>query len=154
MIDIRTGDRDWDAAFALSQNAAFELLFPPNEHLPNSSIVSVRGPDHGYSPKGDGTDYPASWNGQTPFEAYYLDSVLPVSSAAFELFRNFLALQDEEGIDRWKTITLGPARKIPRCADPGQPGLEILRKVGRSQIHYPIFPTAPEIFLGLVFTRL
>ena len=98
MIDIRTGDRDWDAAFALSQNAAFELLFPPNEHLPNSSIVSVRGPDYGYSPKGDGTDYPASWNGQTPFDAYYLDSVLPVSSASFELFRNFLALQDEEGM--------------------------------------------------------
>jgi hypothetical protein len=98
MIDIRTGDRDWDAAFALSQNAAFGLLFPPNEYLPNSSIVSVRGPDHGYSPKGDGTDYPASWNGQTPFEAYYLDSVLPVSSAAPDLLMNFLAIQNEAGM--------------------------------------------------------
>ena len=97
-IDIRTGDRDWDAAFALSQNAAFGLLFPPNEQLPNTSLVSVRGPDHGYSPKGDGTDYPASWNGQTPFEAYYLDSVLPVSSAASDLFENFLAVQNEEGM--------------------------------------------------------
>jgi hypothetical protein len=58
----------------------------------------VRGPDYGYSPKGDGTDYPASWNGQTPFDAYYLDSVLPASSAAMDLFKNFLAIQDEEGM--------------------------------------------------------
>jgi hypothetical protein len=98
MIDIRTGDRDWDAAFALSQTGAFRLFFPPNEHLPNPSIVSVRGPDNGYSPKGDGTDYPASWNGQTPYEAYYLASVLPVSSAAQDLFGNFLAVQNEEGM--------------------------------------------------------
>jgi hypothetical protein len=97
-IDIRTGDRDWDAAFALSQNAAFGLLFPPNEVLPNTSLVSVRGPDYGYSPKGDGTDYPASWNGQTPFEAYYLDSVLPASPASMDLFKNFLAIQDQEGM--------------------------------------------------------
>jgi hypothetical protein len=98
MLDIHTGDRDWDAAFALSQNAANGLLFPSNESLPSPSIVSVRGPDYGYSPKGDGTDYPASWNGQTPFEAYYLDSVLPVSPPAMYLFKNFLAVQDEEGM--------------------------------------------------------
>jgi hypothetical protein len=97
-IDIRTGDLDWDAAFAFSQTAANGLLFPPNEHLPNPSLVSVRGPDYGYSPKGDGTDYPASWNGQTPFEAYYLESVLPASPSAWDLFKNFLAVQDEEGM--------------------------------------------------------
>ncbi|MGE5462938.1 MAG: MGH1-like glycoside hydrolase domain-containing protein, partial [Syntrophothermus sp.] len=97
-IDIRTGDRDWDAAFALSQSAAFGMVFPPNEHLPNPSVVSVRGPDYGYSPKGDGTDYPTSWNGQTPFEAYYLASVLPASSAAMDLFKNFLVVQNEEGL--------------------------------------------------------
>jgi hypothetical protein len=96
-VEIHTGDRDWDAALALSQSAAFRLFFPPNEHLPNSSIVSVRGPDHGYSPKGDGTDYPASWNGQTPFDSYYLASVLPVSSLAKDLFRNFQVVQKEDG---------------------------------------------------------
>src|SRR5512138_305559 len=57
-IDIRTGDKDWDAAFALSQSAAFRLFFPPDTHLPCPSNVSARGPDNGYSPKGDGTDYP------------------------------------------------------------------------------------------------
>ncbi|HNQ95795.1 MAG TPA: hypothetical protein PKK96_11995 [Anaerolineales bacterium] len=96
-IDIRTADKEWDAAFALSQSAAFGLFFPPNEHLPNPSIVSSRGPDNGYSPKGDGADYPASWNGQSPFDAYYLSDVLPASQAARDLLKNFLAVQNEDG---------------------------------------------------------
>jgi hypothetical protein len=96
-IDIRTGDKDWDAAFALSQSAAFGLFFAPDTHLPCPSAVSVRGPDNGYSPKGDGTDYPTSWNGQTPFDAYYLSSVLPVSETAQDLLENFLAIQKEDG---------------------------------------------------------
>ncbi len=98
MIDIRTGDKNWDAAFALSQTAAFGLFFPPNDHLPYPSIVSSRRPDHGYSPKGDGTDYPSSWNGQTPLEAYYLAEVLPASQAAQDLLKNFLAIQKEDGL--------------------------------------------------------
>jgi len=97
-IDIRTGDKDWDAAFALSQSAAFGLFFAPDTHLPCPSVVAVRGPDNGYSPKGDGTDYPASWNGQTPFDAYFLSSVLPASEAAQDLLENFLSIQKEDGL--------------------------------------------------------
>jgi len=96
-IDIHTADKDWDAAFALSQTAAFGLFFPPNEHLPNPSIVSARGPDNGYSPKGDGSDYPASWNGQSPLDSYYLASVLPASQPAQDMLKNFLAIQNENG---------------------------------------------------------
>jgi len=96
-IDIRTGDKDWDAALRLSQNVAFGLFFAPDTHLPCPSSVSVRGPDNGYSPKGDGTDYPTSWNGQTPFDAYYLSSVLPASDAAQDLLENFLAIQKDDG---------------------------------------------------------
>jgi hypothetical protein len=96
-IDIHTGDKDWDAAFALSQCAGYSLLFPPNQHLPKMSFVSARGPDNGYSPKGDGTDYPASWSGQTPLEAYYLASVLPASQAARDALRNFLSAQKADG---------------------------------------------------------
>ncbi|MBV6450591.1 MAG: hypothetical protein MHPDNHAH_01315 [Anaerolineales bacterium] len=96
-IDIRTADKEWDAAFALSQSTAFGLFFPSNEHLPNPSIVSSRGPDNGHSPRGDGSDYPASWNGQSPFDAYYLADVLPASQAAQDLLKNFLAAQNENG---------------------------------------------------------
>jgi hypothetical protein len=96
-INIQTGDKDWDAAFVLSQKLAFAMFFAPDTHLPCPSAVAVRGPDNGYSPNGDGTDYPVSWNGQTPFDAYYLSSVLPVSSAARDLLENFLAIQTEDG---------------------------------------------------------
>jgi hypothetical protein len=96
-IDIRIGDKDWDAAFALSQSAAFGLFFPPNTHLPNPSLVSARGPDNGYSPKGDGTDYPAAWNGQSALEAYYLAEILPGAQTAQDLLMNFLAIQTENG---------------------------------------------------------
>jgi hypothetical protein len=96
-VDIRTGDREWDAAFAFSQAAGFGLFFAPDTKLPCPSAVSVRGPDNGYSPRGDGTDYPASWNGQSPFDAYYLSSVLPVSEAAQGMLENFLAVQKEDG---------------------------------------------------------
>jgi hypothetical protein len=96
-IDIRTADKEWDAAFAFSQSAAFGLFFPPNQYLPNPSLVSSRGPDNGHSPKDDGTDYPASWNGQSPFDAYYLKDVLPAAPAAQDVLKNFLAVQNEDG---------------------------------------------------------
>jgi hypothetical protein len=96
-IDIHTGDKDWDAAFALSQSAAFGLFLPPNTPLPCPSIVSARGPDHGYSSKGDGSDYPSSWSGQTPLEAYYLASILPACKTEQDLLENFLAIQSEDG---------------------------------------------------------
>ena len=96
-IDIRTGDRDWDAALALSQCAGFGLLLPSNKDLPHSSFVSARQPDNGYSPKGDGTDYPSSWNGQSPLEAYYLANVLPASQIAQDTLKNFITIQQEDG---------------------------------------------------------
>ena len=97
-IEIHTSDPDWDTALAFSQNAAFNLFFPANDNLPHPSFVQMRGPDQGYSRKGDGSDYPASWNGQSPLEAYYLSSVLPASpDLAQGLLHNFLASQTEDG---------------------------------------------------------
>lgn len=97
-VEIHTGDPDWDAALALSQKAAFSLLFPGDKNLPHPSFVQVRGPDQGYSRKGDGSDYPASWNGGSPLDAYYLASVLPAApNLAKGFVRNFLAIQTEDG---------------------------------------------------------
>jgi len=97
-IEIHTSDPEWDAALAFSQKTAFSLFFPANDNLPHPSFVQVRGPDQGYSRKGDGSDYPASWNGQTPLEACYLSSVLPAApKLAQGLLRNFLAVQTEDG---------------------------------------------------------
>ena len=97
-VEVRTGDPDWDAAFALSQKTAFSLFFPGNENLPNPSFVLARQPDHGYSRRADGSDYSHLWSGQSPLEAYYLASLLPgAADLAGGLLRNFLFTQDKDG---------------------------------------------------------
>jgi hypothetical protein len=97
-IDIQTGDADWDAALALSQRAALALMFRGNENLPNPTFVSTRQPDHGFSRKGDGSDYAPAWSGGTPLEAYYLSGVLPGSPGfAKDALLNFLSTQAESG---------------------------------------------------------
>ncbi len=98
VLDIRTGDPEWDAALAFSQKAAHALFFSGSEHLPNPSFVNARSIDHGYSRKGDGTDYPPSWNGQFPLEAYYIASILHgAPQVTKNLLLNFLATQDKDG---------------------------------------------------------
>ena len=98
MIDIETGNPDWDAAFAFTQNAALRSYFPASENLPNPSFVLARSPDQGFSRKGDGSDYPLGWTGQSPLEAYYLAGLLPGAPAtARGLLKNFLAAQNEDG---------------------------------------------------------
>ncbi|NOY99317.1 MAG: hypothetical protein GXP40_08995 [Chloroflexi bacterium] len=97
-VDIRTGDEAWDAALAFSQQAALRLFFGGSDHLPQPSFVLARQPDHGYSPMGDGSDYPPVWSGQPPLEAYYLASLLPgAPELGRGLLRNFLAAQAEDG---------------------------------------------------------
>jgi hypothetical protein len=102
-IDIRTGDSDWDAAFALSQKTAFGLFFGSSQHLPNPSFVLTRNADQGYSSRGDGSDYPHLWSGQPALEACTLASLLPGSpELAAGLVRNFLTTQSEDGAVDWK----------------------------------------------------
>ena len=97
-VDVETGDPDWDAAFALTQTAALRSFLPASETLPNPSFVLARAPDHGFSHKGDGTDYPLGWAGQSPLEAYALASFLPgAPQFAKGLLRNFLSTQNEDG---------------------------------------------------------
>ena len=97
-LDIRTGDLDWDATFAFSQRAALGLFFTSDEQLPNPSFVQSRQPDHGFSHKGDGRDYPPGWSGQTPLESYYLSNVIPaMPELSRGLINNFLFTQTKDG---------------------------------------------------------
>jgi hypothetical protein len=97
-IEFQTGDPEWDAALAISQNTAFSLFFPANDNLPYPSFVQVRGPDQGYSHKGDGSDYHTTWSGQSPLDTYYLCSILPVVPNLTQgLLHNFLAAQTQDG---------------------------------------------------------
>ena len=98
LLEIYTGDADWDAALAFSQKAALGLFYPASKHLPNPSFVRSRQPDGGYSHSGDGLDYPPAWNGQSPFDAWYLASLLPVAPQLKRgLLENFLSVQKQDG---------------------------------------------------------
>ncbi|HEY2981123.1 MAG TPA: hypothetical protein VGJ22_08080 [Anaerolineales bacterium] len=97
-IDIQTGDPDWDAALGFSQRAALGLFFNGNQNLPNASYVWARQPDQGFSRKGDASDYPPAWTGQTPLETYYLASLLPAATDLGKgLLKNFLSTQGADG---------------------------------------------------------
>ncbi|MBL6983213.1 MAG: hypothetical protein ISR58_18710 [Anaerolineales bacterium] len=104
LIDIETGDPDWDAAFALTQKSAFGLLCGPTDHLPHISFVNCRQPDHGHSPSGDGSDHSHLWSGQTPLEANFLTSnLLPAApKIAAGILANFLSTQEQNGFVDWK----------------------------------------------------
>lgn len=97
-VEIHTGDTQWDAALAFSQQAALRLFFSGNDNLPQPSFVLARQKDHGFSPKGDGSDYPPIWSGQPPLEAYYLANLLPGAPELNQgLLKNFLSSQTDDG---------------------------------------------------------
>lgn len=99
LVEIYTGDQDWDAALAFTQKIAYSLVFSPTPHLPSHSFVLCRQPDQGFSLRADGTDYGYLWNGQTPLEAYYLTGLILPDSIKYpkEWLNNFLTIQREDG---------------------------------------------------------
>ena len=104
MLEIETGNEDWDTALALSQKTAFSMFVGPTEHLPHRSFVLSRHPDQGYSPRGNGIDYSYLWSGQPVMEADYLTSLIVTSAPelAKEVLENFLSTQTQKGFIDWK----------------------------------------------------
>ncbi len=104
IVEIQTGDPDWDAAFTLSQKLARGLFFPAGSHLPQPSFVLSRRPDQGYSMRGDGGEYPYLWSGQSPLDAMYLTSLLLPGNVELcaGVLQNFLMTQAEDGSVDWK----------------------------------------------------
>ena len=98
-IEITTGQPDWDAALSLSQKTGLSLIFPGNQHLPHPSFVLSRLPDHGFSSRGDGSDYSHLWNGQTPQDLYYLSNILLPGNLeeAEGMLQNFVETQEQDG---------------------------------------------------------
>ena len=98
LLEIETGNPDWDLALAASQRLAFGLLHPGRPGFSNATFVRNRRPDFGYSITGDGTDFPPPWSGQTALDAYFLNSlILPggIDQAA-GIFENFLSARSAE----------------------------------------------------------
>jgi hypothetical protein len=114
LLEIFTGDADWDAALAYSQQAALASFYPASAQLPNPSFVRSRQPDCGYSHSGDGLDYPPAWNGQSPFDAWYLSSLLPVAPGLKRgLIENYLSVQVQNGSIDGRPGLAGQRAKFP-----------------------------------------
>jgi hypothetical protein len=113
LLDIETGDKDWDAAFAFAQNVALRSYVGPTAHLPHPSFIFTRNPDKGYSRKGDGSDHSWQWDGQVATEAYV--NLPQIVSAAPDLakgvIRNWHAAQAPDGFIDWKPGLAGQRNK-------------------------------------------
>ncbi len=114
MIEVHTGDHEWDLAFALSQKIATGLFVGPTSHLPAALPVLTRLPDQGYSLRRDGTDYNHLWNGLTPLDAAYLEGLLMPGGIELvkDLVRNFIAVQEESGFIDLKPGLAGQRSKL------------------------------------------
>lgn len=104
LLEIETGDKEWDAAFMFAQTVALRSYVGPTPHLPHPSFVFTRHPDKGYSRTGDGSDYNWQWDGQVATEAYVnLPQITPAApKLAQGIIRNWLAVQDASGFIDWK----------------------------------------------------
>jgi hypothetical protein len=114
LVEVYTGDPDWDAAFSLAQKTAYGLFHSATGTLPNPSFVQTRQTTHGFSLRGDGLDYSHLWNGQTPFDTYYLaGQLLPASPDLVRgLLDNFLSAINDEGFVDWKPSPVGQRSNI------------------------------------------
>ncbi|MEW6651333.1 MAG: trehalase family glycosidase, partial [Chloroflexota bacterium] len=117
-LEITTNNPDWDAAFALAARCAESLFFPASQSLPRQSFVLSRKTDHGFSLRGDGSDYNALWNGQTALDCWHMSSlILPgMPDRLAGLVENFLATSMPDGFIDWKPGLAG--QRSRRMAQP------------------------------------
>jgi hypothetical protein len=104
LIEVETGDEEWDATFQFAQKVAIGSFVGPTRALPYPSFVVSRGPDRGYSRRGDGSDHHWGWEGQTAAQAYFLLPLIVHSAPelAKGMIRNFLSVQKPGGFIDWK----------------------------------------------------
>ena len=99
MLEIETGEPDWDVAIAITQNKIAGAYLGPTNHLPYPSFVNTRDRNRGYSINTNGISHNPSWNGQNVMDAYLqLPTLLPIAPEhAKGLIRNFLSVQNSDG---------------------------------------------------------
>ncbi len=117
LVEVETGDLEWDAAFSLAQTTSIASFVGPTRHLPHSSIVEKRSPDRGYSAHPEGRDHDTGWDGVSASSAYV--TILQILPSAPELAQgvllNFLASQSPDSTIDWSP-GLGGQRRGMQCA--------------------------------------
>ena len=116
LVEVETGDPDWDVAFALAQTTSLASFVGPTRHQPHPSIIEERSPNRGYSAHPEGRDHDPGWDGVSAANAYI--TILQILPSAPELAKgillNFLASQAPNGAIDWNP-GLGGQRSGLQC---------------------------------------
>ncbi|MFH1446783.1 MAG: trehalase family glycosidase [Chloroflexota bacterium] len=112
-VDIHTGEKDWDVAFALSQKLAYSLLFPADAEHPFINAVNTRTPDQSYPKINSLTDTGQTSDTLSTLDLYYLTGQLLPSNPQLvkDLIKNALISQEENDAIHWET---GSRPRAPR----------------------------------------
>lgn len=103
LVEIESGEPDWDTAFWLTQKEILGNLVGPVKFQPGSVLVKRRGVDDGFSPSEDGDGFSPQGSGYTAEDAFLaISQILPAApSLSRGLIGNFLKTQDTEGEIEW-----------------------------------------------------
>ena len=116
LVDVETGDAEWDVAFSLAQTTSISAFVGPTRHMPHPSIVEERVPHRGYSAHPEGRDHDLGWDGVSAPHAYV--TILQLLPSAPELAQgmllNYLASQAPKGMIDWNP-GLGGQRSGMQC---------------------------------------
>ncbi len=99
LLDVSLGDKALDELVELSFLRVTQAFLSPSGVLPHGIPVAHRLPEYGWSARGNGTDYPRSWNGQDPFLAWLIAPVIATVEPriAEGILLNYLATQTSDG---------------------------------------------------------
>ncbi len=149
-LDIQTGNQDWDTAFLLSQNIAYQLFLHSSQLNKAPSFVTVRRPDQGFSLLKDGSDYNHLWNGQTSNDSYYLTNILLPSSPDLVkgLLDNFLEIQTMQGEIDWKPGLGGQLSQILATPFLAIMTLQLFEVTGEIGYLRTVYPKLLSFFLS------
>ncbi len=103
LVEIESGEPDWDTAFWLTQKEILGNFVGPVKFQPGSVLVKRRGVDDGFSPSEDGDGFSPQGSGYTAEDAFLaISQILPAApSLSRGLIGNFLKTQDADGEVEW-----------------------------------------------------
>ncbi len=96
---IETGNPDWDAVFAFSNQVLLRSFISATNDAPYPSVVSARTPGRGFSARPDGSDHGYQWNGLTVLTGYFAlpSAAILAPELAKGAIKNVLTAQESDG---------------------------------------------------------
>jgi hypothetical protein len=145
---IETGNEDHDAVIAFSYQQLVQSFLNAPGTLPYASYVATRDSHHGFSRRGDGSDYGRGWNGQTPHLSYLVAlAIAPVAPDLAEgIIRNYLAIQADNGWIDFNARFSGQQRDILCPPLLARLAWEVYQYTGNREFLGEVYPALLDFF--------